>query len=111
MMRTKEILDKLNDEQIKPVLQTEGAVLVLAVSGYEPQIEKRVRRVQEVAWSMKMPPRIVVVDCGMDDATRRAAEELSAWDTTFTLCRAEELKHILEELTNQETKHACRNWL
>ena len=88
------------------LLAPQGAVLVLAVSGYEPQMEKRVRRAQEVGWSMKMPPRIVVVDCGMDADTRRAAEELSAWDTTFTLCRAEELKHILEELTNQETKHA-----
>lgn len=88
------------------LMAPQGAVLVLAVSGYEPQMEKRVRRAQETAWSMKMPPRIVVVDCGMDDATRRAAEELSAWDTTFTLCRADDLKHILEELTNQETKHA-----
>ncbi len=84
----------------------QGAVLVLAISGHEPQIEKRVRRAQETAWSMKMPPRIVVADCGMDDMTRRAAEELSAWDTTFILCRADDLKRILEELTDQETKHA-----
>ena len=33
MMPTNEILDKLNEEQIKPVLQTEGAVLVLAGAG------------------------------------------------------------------------------
>ncbi|MBE7068441.1 MAG: ATP-dependent DNA helicase PcrA [Clostridiales bacterium] len=33
MMQTNEILEKLNDEQIKPVLQTEGAVLVLAGAG------------------------------------------------------------------------------
>ena len=33
MIETNEILDKLNDEQIKPVLQTEGAVLVLAGAG------------------------------------------------------------------------------
>ena len=30
MNQTTEILDKLNDEQIEPVLTTEGAVLVLA---------------------------------------------------------------------------------
>ncbi len=33
MMQTNEILEKLNEEQIKPVLQTEGAVLVLAGAG------------------------------------------------------------------------------
>ena len=33
MMQTNEILEKLNEEQLKPVLQTEGAVLVLAGAG------------------------------------------------------------------------------
>lgn len=33
MVNVKEILDKLNDEQIKPVLDTEGAVLVIAGAG------------------------------------------------------------------------------
>ena len=84
----------------------QGAALILAVSGYEPQIEKRVRRAQEAAWSMKVPPRVVVVDCGMDADTRRAAEDLAAWDASFTLCAAEDLKNLLEELTKQETKHA-----
>ena len=88
------------------LLAPQGTVMVLAVSGYEPQIEKRLRRAQEAAWSMKVPPEIALVDCGMDAATRRAAEDLAAWDRSFTLCRAEELKQILEELTNREKKHA-----
>ena len=83
-----------------------GTALVLAVSGYEPQLEKRVRRAQEAAWNMKVPPRIVVVDCGMDADTRRTAAELAAWDTTFILCGAEDLKTILEELAKEETMHA-----
>ena len=33
MTNVKEILEKLNDEQIKPVLDTQGAVLVIAGAG------------------------------------------------------------------------------
>ena len=84
----------------------QGAALVLAISGHEPQIEKRVRRAQEVAWNLKAPPKIVVVDCGMDAETRRAVTELAAWDATFIFCGAEDLKNILEELTKQETNRA-----
>ena len=33
MVKIQELLDKLNEEQIKPVLDTEGAVLVIAGAG------------------------------------------------------------------------------
>jgi len=80
------------------------AALILAVKGHEPRLEKKIRRLQEAAWGMKAVPRIVVVDCGMEEATLRAAKDLAAWDTTFTLCSKEELEKILFELTKQETQ-------
>ncbi len=83
----------------------DNAALILAVKGNEPRLEKKIRRLQEAVWSMKAPPRLVVVDIGMDEATLRAAEELAAWDATFVLCKKDELEKVLRELTKQETRH------
>lgn len=80
-----------------------NAALILAVKGHEPRLEKKIRRLQEAAWGMKAAPRIVVVDCGMEETTLRTAKDLASWDATFTLCSKEELEKLLRELTKQET--------
>ena len=87
MMQTKEILEKLNAEQIKPVLQTEGAVLVLAGAG-SGKTRVLTSRIAHIIEDKGVPASAILA-------------------ITFTNKAAKEMKERLEAITDISRSWVC----
>lgn len=87
MISIDELFDKLNDEQIKPVLQTEGAVLVLAGAG-SGKTRVLTTRIAHLIEDLDVPSEAILA-------------------ITFTNKAANEMKERLSQITDVSRSWVC----